>query len=74
MKVLVTNIFMLMHIGLSILISFLTIPILLTYIFMDFTTEDGISYVFKLLTVVYMAGMAICQIYMGYLLGMKTSY
>eukprot|EP00347_Sterkiella_histriomuscorum_P019846 403340079 len=73
MKILITNVFVGIHIILNIFIAFLTIPILLSYAFMDFADEN-IPLAYKLVIVVYLVLMSVAQIVQAFALGMRTSF
>ena len=58
MKILITNVFIGIHIILNVFIAFMTIPILLSYVFMDFSDEN-VPVVYKIFIIVYLVFMGI---------------
>lgn len=73
MKFLITNVFIGIHIILNIFIACMTIPIVLSYVFMDFY-DDNVPIMYKIIIVLYLILMGVAQLTQALILGIRTSF
>ena len=72
-RILITDLFISIHISLNILVGILTIPIILCYSFTELPGDPLLPLGLKLFILLYLIVMGVFQIIQGLILGMKSS-
>ena len=72
-RILITDLFISIHISLNILVGILTIPIILCYSFTELPGDPLLPLGLKLFILLYLIVMGVFQIFQGLILGMKSS-